>query len=228
MQLTWDQFKRSFIMIFGFVGFIGSGKNAAADFLVDRHRFVKESFAKPVKDAVSSIFGWDRVLLEGDSEFSRNWREMPDRWWSKRMGKDFTPRLALQLMGTEAGRNVFYPNLWVDALFRRIDASVNHVISDVRFPNEIEAIRKAGGKIYRIQRGKDPNWFQLAIRMNKHMEQPIQNNEELDLLNEIYKVHYSERAWIGSTVDGTIQNNGTLDDFHNKLDMIIYQSIVNS
>jgi hypothetical protein len=108
-------------VIIGLVGFIGSGKGTVADLLVERHGYNKESFAGSVKDAVSTIFGWDRTLLEGDTIKSRAWREEPDAWWSKRMGKEFSPRLALQLMGTEAGRDIFHTDLWIYSVERRIN-----------------------------------------------------------------------------------------------------------
>ena len=54
-------------MIIGFVGFIGSGKGAAGDILSEMG-YTKESFAKGVKDTASVMFGWDRKLLEGDTE----------------------------------------------------------------------------------------------------------------------------------------------------------------
>ena len=122
-------------MIIGLVGFIGAGKGTVADLLVDRHDFVKESFASSVKDSVSAVFGWDRSLLEGDTAESRAWRETPDKWWSEKLGKTFSPRLALQLMGTEAGRDVFHEDLWVHTLMRRCEnaPNKNYVIADVRF-----------------------------------------------------------------------------------------------
>ena len=43
------------------------------------------SFAGVLKDACANIFGWDRVLLEGNTPESRAFREMPDEWWSKRL-----------------------------------------------------------------------------------------------------------------------------------------------
>ena len=46
-------------MIIGFVGFIGSGKDTAADYLVNFHGFRRDSFANTLKDAVSHVFGWE-------------------------------------------------------------------------------------------------------------------------------------------------------------------------
>ena len=52
-------------MIVGLVGLIGAGKGTVADLLVDRHHFIKESFANSVKDSCAVVFGWDRAMLEG-------------------------------------------------------------------------------------------------------------------------------------------------------------------
>src|SRR5665213_2139245 len=151
--------------IIGLVGFISSGKNTVADLLISNHGFTKESFAAPLKDAVSVMFGWDRALLEGDTEESRLFREAPDLFWSEKMGKPFSPRYAMQLMGTEAGRDVFYENLWVDALEKRITKKIstgdilrqesNFVITDVRFSNEINKIKNMGGYVFRVKRGDE-------------------------------------------------------------------------
>ena len=153
-------------MIIGLVGFIGSGKGTVADLLVSNHGFIKESFANSVKDAVSAVFGWDRILLEGDTTESRVWREKPDQFWSKKLGKEFSPRLALQLMGTEAGRDVFHTDIWVHTVERRCSPNKNYVIADVRFPNEIKAIKDMGGKVIRVKRGLDPVWFDTALKEN--------------------------------------------------------------
>ena len=83
-------------MIIGLVGFIGSGKDTAADYLVNFHGFRRDSFAATLKDAVADIFGWDRTLIEGRTTESREWRECQDDWWSKRLGMPITPRWILQ------------------------------------------------------------------------------------------------------------------------------------
>jgi hypothetical protein len=202
-------------MIVGLVGFIGAGKGSVADIL-QRHAFKKESFANSVKDAVSIIFGWDRALLEGDTPESRAWREQDDEFWSKKLGKSFSPRLALQLMGTEAGRDVFHPDLWVHTVLNRCrqNPSSNYVIADVRFPNEIEAIREAGGIVIRVKRGDEPEWYNVALKDNK---KPNYNG-----MAQLYPdVHFSEWAWIGSEVDFEISNNGSLEDLNERVDLVI-------
>ena len=86
-------------MIVGLVGFIGSGKGTVASQLVDDYNFRQDSFASTLKDACSVIFGWPRHMLEGDTKESREWREVVDPWWSKKLSMpNFSPRLALQAL----------------------------------------------------------------------------------------------------------------------------------
>ena len=88
-------------MIIGICGLIGSGKGTVADLLVKEHNFSKISFADKLKDGVASVFGWDRKMLEGDTDESRQWRELKDDFWSNETKMEVTPRLLLQLFGTD-------------------------------------------------------------------------------------------------------------------------------
>ena len=202
-------------MIIGLVGFMSSGKGTCADYLVREHGFIKESFANSVKDAVSVVFGWDRQLLEGDTDCSREWRERADPWWSNRFGYEFTPRSALQLMGTEAGRDVFDKNIWVYSMMRRMDYSKNYVIADVRFPNEIQKIKEEGGMIIRVKKGRDPVWYLPAFNVN--------TNRDPHVMTENFpQIHYSEWAWIGSEgIDYTINNDGSIEDLENEIKKLL-------
>ena len=203
-------------MIVGLVGFIGAGKGTVADLLVERHDFFKESYANSLKDACSIIFGWNREMLEGNTPESRAWREQKDEWWSNKLGREFSPRLALQLMGTEAGRDVFHPDLWVHTVMRRCEQAPwnNYVIADVRFPNEIKAIRDSGGKVIRVRRGDDPEWYNLARDCNK--------NNTPDIMRNAYpEVHYSEWAWVGQFTDITMDNNCDLNTLTTRVDNLV-------
>ena len=86
-------------MIIGICGLIGSGKGSVADILVENHNFKKLSFADKLKDGVSAVFGWDRDMLEGDTDRSRIWREKADEFWTSETGDTVSPRLVLQLFG---------------------------------------------------------------------------------------------------------------------------------
>jgi hypothetical protein len=202
-------------MLIGIVGFIGSGKGTVGDIL-EQKGFIKDSFAKPLKDAISVMFGWPRDLLEGDTEVSRKWREEPDVYWSEKFNRTFTPREALQLMGTEAGRNVFHKDIWVISLLNRAKGK-DVVVTDVRFKNEIEYIQNNGGIVVRIQRGKEPKWYDVAMLANQGYPAALRTMNELN-------IHQSERDWIGCEFNYTIDNNGTLQDLGNKVEEML-QSI---
>lgn len=203
-------------MIVGFIGFIGSGKNTAADFLVKNYNFKRESFANPLKDAVANVFGWDRFMLEGSTEESRSWREQPDQWWSERLGKTITPRYILQQWGTEVCRAGFHDEIWIASLENRLQKTKeNVVVSDVRFPNEIAAIRKASGTIVRVVRGENPEWYEDAKLANAGDHVIGSALARARMRNS--GIHSSEWAWIGSSIDVELDNNGSLEDLFNQI-----------
>ena len=199
-------------MIIGLVGFIGSGKGTVGDIL-EQKGFVKDSFAKPLKDACSVMFGWPREMLEGDTEVSRKWREEPDVYWSEKFGNEFSPRLALQLMGTEAGRNVFHPDIWVISLLNRARGK-DVVVTDVRFKNEIKYIQDNGGIVIRIKRGEEPEWYDLAKDANDGFGSAAMGMRDKG-------IHQSEWDWIGSDFDLVIENNGTIDQLGKQVDELL-------
>lgn len=199
-------------MIIGICGFIGSGKDTIADYLVNSHEFRRESFANTLKDAVSKVFGWDRELLEGRTKQAREWREQVDPWWSERLNMpNLTPRWVLQYWGTEVCRKGFHDDIWIASLENKLRNSTdNIVISDCRFPNEITSIRNAGGIVVRVVRGPEPEWYQSAINFNdgqRNMSWAL-SRAHLDRL----KIHASETAWVGTKFDAVLDNNGTLDE----------------
>jgi hypothetical protein len=204
--------------IIGIVGFIGSGKDTVADYLVNFHRFKRESFACSLKDAVSTVFGWDRELLEGRTKQSREWRETRDEWWTNRLKKDITPRYVLQYWGTEVVRKGFHDDMWVASLENRLRSSTDDiVITDCRFPNEIKAIRNAGGKVVRIKRGLEPAWFDDAVSMNKGPSRNMNwalSKQKIEKL----KVHASETAWVGQKFDVVLNNSGTIEELYHQIE----------
>ena len=208
-------------MIIGFVGFIGSGKDTAADYLVNFHGFRKDSFANSLKDAICNVFSWDRTLLEGKTSESRKWREKVDEWWSIRLGiPHLTPRWVMQYWGTEVCRMGFHDDIWIASLENRIRKTQdNVVVSDVRFENEIKAIHHAGGLVVRIKRGPDPEWYEDAIQMNagpKNIGYMIAKTKMQDL-----NIHSSETAWIGQQIDYTIVNDSSVDDLFGQLEQLL-------
>jgi hypothetical protein len=203
-------------MIIGICGFISSGKDTVADYLVNFHEFRRDSFAATLKDAVSSVFGWDRELLEGRTKQAREWREQVDEWWAARLNiPKLTPRWVLQYWGTEVCRHVFHNDIWIASVENKLRKSRdNIVISDCRFPNEIESIRNVGGSILWVQRGDLPVWYNTALIANSG---DIVAQEKLETM----RVHVSETAWVGSKFDAIISNNGSIDELYTNVNSLL-------
>jgi rhodanese-related sulfurtransferase len=189
-------------MIIGIAGFQGSGKDTIADYLQNIYGFKRDSFAATLKDAVAAVFGWDRELLEGRTTESRAWRETVDPWWADRLNMpNLTPRLVLQKWGTEVARRSWHDDTWIASLEYKLAKSHNDiVITDVRFPNEIQAVRNAGGIVIRVVRGPEPEWYDIALGANAGI---LPDQELLKQLG----IHPSETAWIGTEFDAVIDNN---------------------
>lgn len=115
-----------------------------------------------------------------------------------------TPRKILQLLGTECGRQIIHPNIWCNSLFSNYYGDVeipspapNWIITDVRFPNELEAIKARGG---------------ITIRVNRHQTDNIGDS------------HSSETALDNAEFDHVIDNTGTLDDLIFKVKEILIKN----
>ena len=197
--------------IIAFTGLIGSGKDTCADYLVNHHQFRRDSFAGPLKDAAAAVFGWDRDMLEGRIKRSREWRECVDQWWADRLNiPHLTPRWVLQNWGTEVFRQHFHSDIWIASLENKLRQTKDDlVITDCRFSNEAEAIKRAGGMVIRIKRGPDPEWFALAA-----------TNPEL--MPERYpQVHASEYSSAPIEFDQIIVNDSSIDALYSKLKSLV-------
>lgn len=205
-------------------GLISSGKDTAADYLCTVHGFKRMSFGASLKDAVSVIFNWDRELLEGSTKHSREWREQVDQWWATRLNiPHLTPRWVLQQWGTEVARKGFHDSIWIMSLNRRlVDVKDNVIITDCRFPNEIAAVKNAGGITMRTHRGAEPNWINLAATYNNNEDQAERIKAKV-LLEEQYGIHASEYSSVGLEYDFLLDNNKTIDSLHQQLETILTQ-----
>lgn len=142
-----------------FIGYMGVGKTTASDYLVEKHGYVKMSFAEPVKE-IASI-----VLEDMDTFMDDNFGIAPvdavDGWTpdlvNQQKGNPSIRKL-LQLIGTELGRDRYGDIVWIDAMRDRINAHgwVSQkpiVIDDTRFLNEAEFLRREFGfKVIRLVR----------------------------------------------------------------------------
>jgi len=204
----------------GLLGNIGSGKNTVAQYLATKD-CIPTSFAGPLKDLCANVFGWDRDLLEGETDESRQFRETVDMFWSKKLSiSNFTPRLALQLIGTDVMRNHFNENIWISSLEYRVK-KLHHqnecvVISDCRFQNEVKIIQAMNGTIILVEREEKPEWYEIALKANQG------DAVARHIMNRDFKqIHASEWDWIGCHIDFTVKNNSTKEELFEQIDQIL-------
>jgi hypothetical protein len=130
--------------LIGLLGRKGSGKDTAAETLLERG-YQNVKFAGALKGMIGFVLAYQGVdeltierMIEGDL------KEVPTDYLAGQ-----TPRYAMQTLGTEWGRDLIGMNFWVSTAMMRV-GDTDTVITDVRFPNEVEAIETAGGSVYGI------------------------------------------------------------------------------
>ena len=208
--------------------------------------FVVKKFADKLKQIVCILLNCTREQLE-DREFKDI--VLGEEWWYFKCLHPFelgslvpyegniskinslhweliklTPRLILQLLGTEAGRNIIHPNIWINALMSeykdkyarstwwgRHPKYPDWIITDMRFPNELKAVEDKGGITIRVERVKPREVF----LMNAH-----------ETINTFTKEHESETALDNAEFDYVIENDGTLLELINKVREIL--TLINS
>lgn len=132
--------------IVGLSGYAQSGKDTAARFLIDERGYQRLAFADALREALyvlnPFIADADRHLVD----------LVDDVGWDVAKTGYAEVRELLQRMGTEVGRNLIGENTWVDAVMNKTEDGGRYVITDVRFPNEASAIKRMGGRLWRIER----------------------------------------------------------------------------
>ena len=172
-------------MIIGLSGLKGSGKTTAAKFLVE-DGFVKMSFAEPIKRMLACIRLSHKDLYGNRKEESNIMLD----------GK--TPRYAMQTLGTEWGRDLISPNIWINVVkhdILRSHAGDDIVIDDCRFPNEVGMILGLRGSIVYIEReGKAEDHASEREVKSLYRSITVENKSSLEDLQEAImavKVIYS-------------------------------------
>lgn len=203
-------------MIIGLCGLAGSGKDTSANFIMEYdNSYQRLSFADAVKDIVALAFGWDRNLLQGGTQESREWREKEDLFWG------VSPRKAMQLIATDCFRNIIRDDFWVKSIEKKIkdNPTQNYVITDVRFPNEVKMIHQNGGEVWQIKREEEkPVWWDLAEKANGYnCSDESEQQTCIELMKDIYRdIHISEWALVGNKdikIENIVINNfGALKD----------------
>jgi hypothetical protein len=172
-------------------GYPGAGKDEIAKYLVERHGWYRVSFADPMRRALLAIDPWVKVQ-EG---VFHPLTEIIDEWgwdYAKRAIPEI--RTLLQRMGTEAGRDIHGENCWVDLASKLIKNTVGSVVvTDLRFPNELAAVRKLGGTVVHVVR---PG----VGKVNEHA------SEQMD---------YYEASHLA------VSNDGDLGDLHRSVELVL-------
>jgi hypothetical protein len=172
-------------LLIGLAGLARTGKTTAANHLVSVHGFQSYAFADPLREGLMNIFNLSPCDFDGDR------KEQPIGWLGR------SPRELMQSLGTEWGRNLVHPELWLllaeqnlEFLGQIHDTATGFVISDLRFENEADFVRKRGGIVIHVLR---PD----ATEVNPHVSESgiaIQDN------------------------DLVLHNDGALDDLTGQLD----------
>ena len=247
-----------------------------------------KKFADKLKDIVCLLIGCTRADLE-DEDFKN--KELGEDWWkykilegsvfrwanldkyretsnNQRFIVKLTPRKLLQLLGTECGRDIIHPDIWVNSLMGEYKPCEKHafsqgrnpgrtfksyqpkypkwIITDLRFPNELEAVKKRDGLTIRVNRFKVGDivyWDDPEMGLSSGVYKITQVDEEMahilqmDSMSEaqvpLWEIslfkdpeHYSETALDSAEFDYTIDNSGTLEELVEKVREILLEAKV--
>lgn len=172
--------------IIAFTGLAGAGKSTAAMHLVKSRGFERVRFAGPLK-AMMAALGLSPAEIDGDR------KEQPCELLGGR-----TPRYAMQTIGTEWGRDLIAPDLWIrawHAALAKVTGDV--VIDDCRFPNEADAVIAAGGFMVRVER---PGAGTASIHSSEQHALPaariLQNTGNVSGLHAQIDEMVSDLSWV--------------------------------
>ncbi len=179
--------------LIAFAGYATSGKDTAANYLVEKYGYERRAFADKLKDSVAALLNINREQIE-------RWKLDPDvEIQVVRKVKDGfsvlewqTFRNFLQRYGTESHRDVLHEHIWIDYTLAEYHSGLRWAISDLRFENEAKAVRSQGGKVVWITR-------------------PGVEGQE----------HRSEHKLPKDYYDALLVNNDSLEVFYRRIDAIM-------
>ena len=249
-------------------------------------RFQIKKFADTLKDIICLLLGCTREQLE-DADFKN--KELSEEWWYYNIPNPSfgglvnyldnnlseedkkicdarylvkpTSRMLLQLLGTECGRNIIHPNIWVNALMSEyieqkhrtcldcknsfnfnefkgdeqlcpncnsynhagvmIENTSNWIITDVRFPNELKAVKDREGISIRVNRNKVLVVNVDGEKLTLDIDEWLKQQQFYENQGWIFKEHVSETALDNAEFDYTIENNSTIEDLIHTVSLIL-------
>ena len=165
-------------MILGLSGAKGSGKDTVAAYLVKEHGFERKAFADPLKKSVAALFDIPFSMVDQFKNMEDVRVVVEDRHVPSKHYTDMDFRTFLQRYGTESHRDVFGESFWLDYTLpvQGFYPGREIVVSDVRFPNEVDRIHTLGG------------WVVMIHRVSAYAEKDQHRSELLELKHdfEIY------------------------------------------
>jgi hypothetical protein len=172
-------------VIIGLSGYAQSGKDTVAELLCLNYKYHRRAFADPMRDAIYTL---NPIVFNLNNRVADL---VDEHGWDVAKANPEVRRL-LQVFGTDVGRKMFNENFWVDIALAGLNSEHRVVISDVRFPNEAEAIKNLGGQVWRI---------------NRHNHAPVNG-------------HKSEHAMDNFMFKHVLYNDGTIDDLSDEVFML--------
>lgn len=191
--------------LYGLGGKLRAGKDAVGDYLEANHAFTKLGMSDALNEALLALnpiiptgkyweSGYEHYMTYQDYHAAHGYVEAK---------KNPEVRRLLQALGTEVGRNMIDPDVWVNIAEAKIQAlrsqGIPVVITAVRFPNEIEMIRRLGGTTV---------WIHRAEQARTDAGEAITQ-------------HASETSVDAYDFEYVISNNGTLDDLYVKVENVL-------
>lgn len=169
-------------MILGLSGAAGAGKDTFGYVLRDEFDFYKTAYADRLREALYTL---NPLVVcnsdqygphDGPIAYRRLASVIDEQGWEGYKDGHYSGeiRRLIQLMGTEVGRGIAGKNVWVDATFRDMPVDKSVVVTDVRFPNEAQAIVDRGGYIVKIIRPGVDN------RAHAHPSETSMNDWQFD------------------------------------------------
>ena len=179
-------------LLIGVTGKKQNGKDTIANYLHSRYKYNHLSFAGALKEGVKALFDFSEQQVNGDL------KEVIDNRWG------VSPRVVMQKFGTEIireGAQKIVPNIGNNFWVKRLELDLQRmkgekiVISDVRFPNEIQKIKELGGIVILVDRP--------SMNANCH------------------DCHASENSINKEDADYVVINDSTMAELYKKIDEIL-------
>lgn len=227
-------------ILIGLGGKLRAGKDALADRLVSNYGFEKLNMSDPLAKALYTLNPWiptTELEIQDDGSsiggFAR-YRDISDAIGYTETKKNLEARRLLQALGTEVGRDQISETIWTDIAARHIEEirsqGVPVAITGIRYPNELEMIRAAGGIAIWMER---PEVNPIVFGQPEQTEGAQLPTEAANIGQQVLDAidgaldparmhaHTSEITLSASDFDITVNNDGSLEELHAKAGALI-------